>query len=217
MKYRFVPRITNSKVICQIIYATLNGDKVICQANSSELKKFGVKTGLANYSAAYATGLLCARRLLKKVGLDSQYQGQSKVDGEFYSVGELENEGKRPFKAILDLGLVRTTTGNKVFAAMKGACDGGLDIPHNTKRFPGTKKAGDDLTYDAKIHRERIFGAHVDKYFATLKKESKEDFQKQFSQWEKNLTEVKVKNIAELYTKVHAEIRKNPELVKKAV
>ena len=88
MKYRFVPRITNSKVICQIIYATLNGDKVICQANSSELKKYGVKTGLANYSAAYATGLLCARRLLKKVGLDSQYQGQSKVDGEFYSVEE---------------------------------------------------------------------------------------------------------------------------------
>ena len=94
---------------------------------------------------------------------------------------------------------------------MKGACDGGLDIPHNTKRFPGTKKAGDDLTYDAKIHRERIFGGHVDKYFATLKKESKEDFQKQFSQWEKNLTEVKVKTIAELYVKIHAEIRKNPE------
>jgi len=29
--------------------------------------------------------------------------------------------------------------------------------------------------------------------------------------WEKNLTEIKVKTIAELYVKIHAEIRKNPE------
>jgi len=76
------------------------------------------------------------------------------------------------------LGLVRTTTGNKVFGALKGACDGGLDIPHNTKRFPGTKKEGDDLKYNAAVHRERIFGGHIDKYMATLKKESKEDYAK---------------------------------------
>jgi len=144
MKYRFVPRFTNKKVTCQIIYSTLNGDKVLCQASSEELKKYGVKTGLANYSAAYATGLLCARRILAKIGLDSKFQGQAKADGEYYQVGEQEVEGKRPFKAVLDLGLVATTTGNKVFAALKGACDGGLDIPHNTKRFPGNKKAGDD-------------------------------------------------------------------------
>jgi len=36
--------------------------------------------------------------------------------------------------------LVATTVGNKVFGVMKGACDGGLDIPHNTKRFPGSVK-----------------------------------------------------------------------------
>ena len=64
-KYRFVARITNSKVICQVIYATLIGDKVLCQAESSELKKWGLTAGLKNYSSAYCTGLLCARRLLK--------------------------------------------------------------------------------------------------------------------------------------------------------
>jgi len=40
----------------------------------------------------------------------------------------------------LDIGLVATTVGNRVFGALKGAVDGGLDIPHNTKRFPGTVK-----------------------------------------------------------------------------
>ena len=52
---------------------------------------------------------------------------------------------------------------------MKGAVDGGLNIPHNTKRFPGSKKnAEKDLTYDAAVHRERIFGVHVDKYMKSL-------------------------------------------------
>lgn len=44
---------------------------------------------------------------------------------------------KRPFRAILDVGLIRTTTGNRIFGAMKGAVDGGIYVPHNSKRFPG--------------------------------------------------------------------------------
>lgn len=34
-KYRLVVRITNSKVIAQVIYATITGDKVFCQAEST--------------------------------------------------------------------------------------------------------------------------------------------------------------------------------------
>ena len=34
------------------------------------------------------------------------------------------------FRAFLDVGLARTTTGARVFGALKGAVDGGLDIPH---------------------------------------------------------------------------------------
>ena len=43
---------------------------------------------------------------------------------------EYMGDGSRPFRAFMDVGLTRTTTGNKVFAAMKGALDGGIDIPH---------------------------------------------------------------------------------------
>ena len=67
----------------------------------------------------------------------------------------------------MDVGLAYTTVGNKVFGAMKGAVDGGLNIPHNHKRFPGfTKNADKEETYDAAVHRERIFGVHVDNYMA---------------------------------------------------
>ncbi|KAI5438922.1 hypothetical protein KIW84_024591 [Lathyrus oleraceus] len=49
-------------------------------------------------------------------------------------------DSRRPFRALLDVGLVYTTTGNRVFGALKGALDGGLDIPHSDKRFAGFYK-----------------------------------------------------------------------------
>jgi len=160
-------------VICQVIYATILGDITYCRADSTELKKWGLTAGLTNYAAAYCTGLLVARRLLKKAGLDKQYGGAAKVDGEDYDVVTAHKEGERkPFKAILDVGLTRTTTGNKVFACLKGACDGGLHIPHSTRRFPGYKVAEKGETYNAKGHRERIFGLHVDKYIKLAKKDA---------------------------------------------
>lgn len=217
-KYRFVVRITRSKhpkVICQVIYATLNGDRVLCQAASTELKRFGLAAGFTNYAAAYSTGLLLARRLLKQLGMDSLYQGNTKIDGEVYDVSEKPNEERRPFKAVLDVGLIRTTKGNRVFGALKGACDGGLYIPHSNKRFPGFTKTADGENYDAKKHRERIFGAHVDNYMKSLKKESSEDYQRQFSIWQKCLESNKVDTVEKLFTKIHDSIRKNPDFVKK--
>lgn len=75
-------------------------------------------------------------QLLNKFGLDKIYEGQTEIDGDEYYV---ENIDGKPgaFRAFLDVGLARTTTGAKVFGALKGAADGGLDIPHSTKRFPG--------------------------------------------------------------------------------
>jgi large subunit ribosomal protein L5e len=46
----------------------------------------GLTAGLTNYSAAYATGLLCAKRLLKTLKLDSMYPGTTEVTGDYYSV-----------------------------------------------------------------------------------------------------------------------------------
>jgi large subunit ribosomal protein L5e len=84
---------------------------------------------LTNYASAYATGLLLARRLLKKLKLDKVYDGVKKVDGAEYNVESVEGQ-PGAFQCFLDVGLARTTTGAKVFAAMKGAVDGGLNIPH---------------------------------------------------------------------------------------
>jgi len=213
-KYRLVARFTNTRVIAQITYATIQGDKVLTSANSHELKRYGLTAGLSNYAAAYATGLLVARRLLKQTKLDTLYKGVAKIDGADYDVSnEVKSEEQRkPFKAVLDVGLVNTTKGNKVFAVLKGASDGGIHIPHSTKRFPGT---GDDGKYNAAVHRERIFGVHVQKYMKELKDEGEEDYKTQFRVWDETLKAAKVDTVEKLYTKIHDEIRKNPDTVKK--
>ena len=62
----------------------------------------------------------------------------------------------------MDIGLVRTTVGAKVFAAMKGAADGGLHVPHNCKRFPGyepPEERGAEANFDASALADRIFGS----------------------------------------------------------
>jgi len=64
-KYRLVVRRTNARILTQIIYSTMTGDRVLCSAESDELKRHGLTAGLTNYSSAYATGFLIARRLLK--------------------------------------------------------------------------------------------------------------------------------------------------------
>jgi large subunit ribosomal protein L5e len=66
---------------------------------------------------------------LKKFNLDSIYPGQEQVDGDEYYVEDVDGK-PGAFRCYLDVGLVRTTTGARVFGAMKGAADGGIDIPH---------------------------------------------------------------------------------------
>jgi large subunit ribosomal protein L5e len=228
-KYRLVVRRTNTKIISQIIYATLRGDHCMTQAQSTELKQFGLTAGLTNYAAAYATGLLTARRLLNLKKMDSMFAGVVKADGKHY---EVEATERRPFKAFLDIGLVRATTGNRAFGVMKGASDGGLNVPHEDKRFPGfaivkeaaskDKRGKQQGKVEAKaefnpaVMRDHIFGKHVQVYYDLLKKDNKDGFKKQFSNWEKCLTAAKVKNMEELYTKVHAAIRAKPAHTKKA-
>ena len=60
-------------------------------------------------------------------------------DVDFEQLCLQKDLGYRPFTCFLDLGLVRDTKGNRVFAAMKGAIDGGVNIPHDPKIFPQKK------------------------------------------------------------------------------
>ena len=256
-KWRFVVRRTNQRIICQVVWSTLEGDKVKAQADSSELKKWGVTAGLTNFPAAYATGLLCSRRLLKTLDKENKTEDYTpdyfnlfdiikEADGkdvDFDQLCTLKDLGYKPFKCYLDIGLVRASKGNRVFAAMKGAIDGGIHIPHDPKIFPQKKvekkpvkaapqpkkgkkedkkveekkkkeKVEDDEEFDGTLLRDRIFGKHVQAWMdAYDKKKDKQDYQ--FSQWKECLKNAGVKTVEELYKKVHAEIRKNPERAEK--
>jgi len=88
-----------------------------------------VKEDLTKYATAYCTGLLLACRLLSRFGRDNIYEGQVEVTGDEYNVESIDGQ-PGVFTCYLDAGLARTTTGNKVFGALKGAVDGGLSIPH---------------------------------------------------------------------------------------
>merc|ERR1712183_576803 len=118
----------------------------------------------------------------------------------------------RPFKAILDIGTTKATTGNRVFGVLKGACDGGLHVPHSVRKYPGyfREETGKKGTYDAEVHKTRIMGGHIDQYMEELKNSSEDLFNKQFSKWNKCLSAAKAENCEALFKKVHAGIRADP-------
>jgi large subunit ribosomal protein L5e len=207
-KYRLCVRFTSKDIICQVIQPKIVGDHTVCAAYAHELPKYGIEVGLTNYAAAYATGLLCARRLLKKMGMDEAYAGKEEPDGEMYLV---EQEGDaRPFTCVLDVGLVRTTTGNRVFGALKGAVDGGLNIPHSEKRFPGYDREGKE--YDPETHKKYIFGGHVQEYMELLEEEDPERYQSQFAKYIEK--ELESDGLEDMYKSAHEKIREDPEYTK---
>ena len=151
--------------------------------------------GHKNYAAAYCTGLLVARRLLAKLSkgvedersLEKLYTGDEAVSGEItfdeatlsetkrkHFVEEV-NDDVRPFRAFLDVGLKPTTSGSKIFAALKGAVDGGIDIPHNEKRFYMDEDDGDKKIYSAESMRERLLGGGVTEYMEHIKEQDEEE------------------------------------------
>jgi large subunit ribosomal protein L5e len=205
-KYRLIVRFTNKDITCQIAYARIDGDKIVCAAYAHELPKYGVKVGLTNYAAAYCTGLLLARRVLKKFNLDGIYAVCEEVTGEQYQVESVAGS-PGAFRCYLDVGLARTTTGARVFGAMKGAVDGGLDIPHGVKRFPGYDSESKE--FHADVHRKHIFGQHVADYMRLLQQDDDDAFKKQFAQYIK--LGITPDSVEDLYKKAHAAIRENPE------
>jgi large subunit ribosomal protein L5e len=209
-KYRLIVRFTNKDVIAQIAYSRIEGDKVVCAAYAHELPSYGIKLGLTNYAAAYATGLLLARRHLKAIQLDSIYKGIEKVDGSDYNV-EQEGDNPNPFMAVLDVGLARTSTGAKIFAVMKGVADGGINVPHSETRFFGYDP--DSKEYNAGAHRDRIFGKHVAEYMQLLKDDNEEAYKRQFSKF--IAAGIGPGSLEDMYKKAHAAIRENPGHAKK--
>jgi len=210
-KYRLIVRFTNRKVICQVAYATIAGDKIVASATSAELGKYGIPVGHKNYAAAYATGLLIARRTLKRFGQDQMIKGKEELNGEEYHVEEEETE-QRPFKVILDVGIRRTCTGARMWGALKGAADGGLHVPHSAKNFPGFKPAeekGAEPEYEAEEHKNKIFGNDVKEYMEMLQEEDPTKYEAHFSKFIAN--GIDADGIEGMYEKGHEAIRADPD------
>ena len=136
-KSRLVVRITNNHTIVQIIDVAQEGDETLVSAHSKELQKIGWLGSGKNTSAAYLTGFLCAKKALE-AGID---------------------------EAVLDIGLKSSIKGAKIYAALKGAVDAGLYVPHNDSILPAD---------------ERIRGEHVAAYAESL---SDEELKERFSQY----------------------------------
>ena len=136
-KSRLVVRVSNAHATVQVIDYAPEGDITVASAVSKQLANYGYLGATGNISAFYLTAYLCAKRAL---------------------AAGVEN-------AILDIGLKSPIKGSKIFAALKGAVDAGLEIPHGDFIFP---------------EDERIRGEHVANYAESL---DAEEVAKKFSKY----------------------------------
>lgn len=136
-----------------------------------------------------------------------KYIGDAEPDGSLKLTEALDEEdAPRPFKCYLDVGLKRTSTGARVFGAMKGASDGGIFIPHSDKRFPGYDIESKEL--DADVLKRYIYGGHIAEYMESLEEEDDEKFKKIFASY---LADgIGSEDIEEVYTNAYAAIREDP-------
>jgi large subunit ribosomal protein L18 len=118
-RIRLVIRKSLSNISVQFVNFKPEGDETMASAVSSELKKLGW-TRSGNLPAAYLTGLLAGKKAKEK------------------DITE----------AILDLGIQNSTKGSRIYAALKGALDAGVNIPHSDDILPSD---------------ERIKGEHISK------------------------------------------------------
>ena len=120
-KPRVVVRKSNKYIRMQLVLGDSQGDNTFVAAISSELKGYDYEGGKCNIPAAYLTGLLFGRKA-KDAGFD---------------------------EAILDIGLHTPIHGSTVYAALKGAIESGMSLPHDPAVFPSD---------------ERIRGEHIAKF-----------------------------------------------------
>jgi large subunit ribosomal protein L18 len=105
---RAVVRKTLNQTLVQIVEADAGGDHVLASARSMDLKEHGWSVGTGNVPAAYLTGYLAGKRAAAK-GVKS---------------------------AVLDIGIQEPTKGGRVFAALQGLLDAGIQVPHSKEILP---------------------------------------------------------------------------------
>ncbi len=162
-KIRAVLRRTNRYIIVHFTSIDLNGDQTHVYVTSRILRKFGWPFSCKNLPAAYLTGYYAGLLAIKN-GIK---------------------------EAIPDIGIFRSTKGNRLYAALKGIIDAGVYIPHDDSIFPS---------------EERIRGEHIVAYAKMLMKENYEKFKRQFSEYLKKGADPT--KIPEFFDKVLQEIKR---------
>ncbi|MEC9120606.1 MAG: 50S ribosomal protein L18 [Candidatus Thermoplasmatota archaeon] len=119
---RAVVRVTNTQTICQLVNYEPTGDKVKISIDGRTLvEKYGwpIDASRKSIPASYISGFAMAKAAI--------------------AAGHKE--------AVLDIGLAASTPGNRVFAALKGMVDAGMEIPYGESVLPND---------------DRINGSHID-------------------------------------------------------
>ncbi len=137
-RIRAVVRKTNKYIIVQIIEFAPQGDITHVGVNSKILFRLGWKGDPNNTPAAYLTGLIAGLKA-KKLGITY---------------------------AVPDIGLHRPVKGSRVFAAIKGLRDAGIEVPASEEVLPS---------------EERIRGEHIAKYASMLYEKDPALFNLRFS------------------------------------
>jgi large subunit ribosomal protein L18 len=109
---RLVVRVTNKKIIVQLVDFKNTGDLVLVGVDSSALKKYGWDFSFKNLPAAYLVGYLAGKKAAAK---------------------DIK-------KAVLDLGFKPPIKGNKIYACLKGVLDSGLTVAHSPEVFPSEER-----------------------------------------------------------------------------
>ena len=107
-KERLVIRKTSKQIIVQLVRFSDKGDNVLVTVPSTKLKKYGWKLGTKNIAAAYLTGLMAGKLALSK-----------KVS-----------------EAVLDTGMSKPESRGRIYAALKGVVDAGMQVPSQESIFP---------------------------------------------------------------------------------
>jgi large subunit ribosomal protein L18 len=131
-KPRLVVRRSNKYLNIQLVNYDELGDRVLAQFNSVSLKKKGWKHSCVNVPAAYLSGLEIAKLATK-----------AKVK-----------------EAIFDMGSYTPTKGCRIYAVLKGAIEGGLNIPHSEKAFPSEERLnGEHISKDISADLKKLRGS----------------------------------------------------------
>ena len=164
---RLVVRLTLKHAIVQVIEAEAIGDRVVVSAHSRELAKtYGWLSSGGNVPSAYLTGLLC--------GFKAMANGVE--------------------KAFLDIGLHIPSKGTRIFAALKGVLDAGVEVPHSEDILPDESRIsgkhiadyGSHLASDPEVYQQKFSKAlkrglqpeELSEHFSAVKDKIKSSFEK---------------------------------------